>query len=99
MVGWCVYNWEDPNTPERLAREKIDPAEQMFDFLDRNGDDVITPDEIPDQFKLYLKLPGVKIPERITRKEFLPMFEEMRKRFQKPKPKAPADNKKDAKGG
>jgi hypothetical protein len=37
------------------------------------------------------------MPERITRKEFLPLFEEMRKRFQKPKP--PADNKKNAKGG
>jgi thiol-disulfide isomerase/thioredoxin len=97
MVGWAVYTWENPDTPEKLAREPVHPAEQMFDRLDRNGDDVITPDEIPEQFKLYLKLPGVKMPDRITRKEFLPLFEEMRKRFQKPKP--PAAAKKDAKGG
>jgi peroxiredoxin len=91
MVGWCVYTWEDPGTAEKLAREKVDPAEELFDRLDRNGDNVITPEEIPQQLKVYLKLPGIKIPERITREEFLPMYEEMRKRFQKKE--KPAENK------
>ncbi len=70
MVGWVVYTWEHPDTPEKLAREKVHPAEQLFERLDRNGDNVITPDEIPEQLKLYLKLQGIKIPERITAKEF-----------------------------
>ena len=93
MVGWAVYSWEDPDAPAKLARLKPDPAEEMFDRLDRNGDNIITPEEIPEQLKLYLKLQGVKIPERISRQEFMPVYEEMRKRFQKPKPKAPADTK------
>ncbi len=94
MVGWCVYTWERPDTAAKLAAAKVDPAEKMFDRLDRNGDDVITPNEIPEQFKLYLKVQGIKIPERITREEFGPIYEEMRKRFQKPKAKEdkkPAD--------
>jgi len=95
MVGWAVYTWEQPDTAEKLAREKIHPAEQLFDRLDRNGDDVITADEVPEQMKLYLKLQGYKLPERVTRKEFLPVYEEMRKRFQKSKPKPPAGDKKD----
>jgi mono/diheme cytochrome c family protein len=94
MVGWCVYTWESPDTAEKLARRKTDPAEQMFERLDRNGDDVITPDEIPEQLKLYLKLQGIKIPERITHEEFGPVFEELRKRFQKPKPKPEGDKDK-----
>jgi thiol-disulfide isomerase/thioredoxin/mono/diheme cytochrome c family protein len=98
MVGWVVYTWERPDTAEKLAREKVHPAEQMFERLDRNGDNVITPDEIPEQLKLYLKLQGIKIPERITAKEFLPVYEEMRKRFQKPKAKPDGKDKKPAKG-
>lgn len=94
MVGWCVYNWEQPDTAEKLAREPIHPADELFDRLDRNGDDVITPDEIPQQFKLGLKLQGIKVPERITRKEFLPMYEELSKRFQKSAPKSETKGKK-----
>lgn len=94
MVGWAVYAWEDPDAPAKLARQKPDPAEQMFDRLDRNGDNLITPDEIPEQLKLYLKLQGVKIPERISRQDFPPVYEELRKRFQK-KAK-PAEDKKPA---
>ncbi|MHB1422357.1 MAG: redoxin family protein [Gemmataceae bacterium] len=91
MVGWCVFTWEQPDTPEKLAREKIHPAEKMFDRLDRNGDDAITPDEIPQELKLMLKLQGIKIPERITHDEFPPIYEEMRKRFRKKE--KPAENK------
>ena len=94
MVGWCVYTWERPDTAEKLARQKLSPADEMFERLDRNGDDAITPDEIPEQMKLYLKLQGIKIPERITREEFGPVFEELRKRFQKSKPKPTGDKDK-----
>ena len=66
--------------------------------LDRNGDDAITPDEIPQELKLYLKLQGVKIPDRITREEFGPVYEEMRKRFQKAKTK-PGESSKEKKTG
>lgn len=93
MVGWCVYTWEQPDTAEKLAREPIHPAEKLFDRFDRNGDDAITPDEIPQQFKLALTLKGVKIPERITRAEFLPMYEEMSKQFRKAPPKPDAKGK------
>jgi hypothetical protein len=92
MVGWAVYTWEDPGTAERLAREKEDPVDQMFNRFDRNGDDVITPDEIPAEMKPFLKLQGLKLPDRVTREQFRTMYEEMRKRFQKPKAK-PADAK------
>ena len=92
MVGWAVYTWERPDTAEKLAREKVHPAEQMFDRLDRNGDDVITPDEIPEQLKLYLKLQGIKMPERITQ-GIPPRLRGDAQRFQKPKPKPPASEK------
>ena len=93
MVGWCVYTWEDPDTPAKLAHEKVNPAEKLFDRLDRNADNVITPDEIPQQLKVILKLRGIKIPDRVTHEEFLPVYEELRKRFEKPKAK-PADKEK-----
>jgi peroxiredoxin len=98
MVGWAVYTWEQPDTAEKLAREKASDAEKLFERLDRNGDDAITPDEIPQELKLYLKLQGIKIPDRITREEFGPIYEEMRKRFQKSKTK-PADKSKEKKTG
>jgi hypothetical protein len=95
MVGWCVFTWEQPDTAEKLASEKVHPAEKLFDRLDRNGDDAITPDEIPQQFKLALTFKGVKIPERITRTEFVPIYEELSKRFQKAPPKPDAKGKKE----
>jgi hypothetical protein len=95
MVGWCVYTWERPDTAVKLAGRKADEADELFERFDRNGDDVITPDEIPQEFKLYLKLQGIKIPERVTREQFGAMYEEMRKRFEKKKSK-PAEDKKPA---
>lgn len=86
MVGWCVYTWQDPNAAAKLAREQPSPAERMFERFDRNGDNVITPDEIPQELKAFLKLQGIEIPKRITSEEFPPLYEAMRKRFQKPKP-------------
>jgi thiol-disulfide isomerase/thioredoxin len=93
MVGWCMYTWEQPDTPEKLARENINPAEEWFDRLDRNCDNVLTPDEIPTGLKLTLKLQGIKIPERVTYKEFPPLYEEMVKQFEKRKAERDAKRK------
>jgi hypothetical protein len=90
MVGWVVYVWERPGTAEELAREKIDPADRLFDRFDRNADGVVTPDEIPEQMRLILKGAGVKLPERVNQEQFRTLYAEMRKRFQRPPPK-PAD--------
>jgi hypothetical protein len=93
MVGWCVYTWEQPDTAEKLARETVDPAEELFDRLDRNADNVLTLDEIPTPLKVTLKFQGIKIPERVTYEEFRPVYEEMRKRFEESKKKADAKGK------
>ena len=86
MVGWVAYVWERPGTAEELAREKVDPADLMFDRFDRNADGVVTPDEIPEQMRLILKGAGVKLPERVTQEQFRTLYAEMRKRFQRPPP-------------
>lgn len=87
MVGWAVYVWERPETVAERMKNPPSQADLLFDRLDRNGDDVITPDEIPDQMKPFILVQGVKVPEKLTRAEFAKMFEEMRKRFpQKPRP-------------
>lgn len=93
MVGWCVYTWEHPGTAKKLTREKVHPAEKLFDRLDRNADNVITPDEVPRELKLFLKLRGIKVPKRIPRDKFLPLYEELRKRFQKRNAKPAGDQK------
>jgi hypothetical protein len=88
MVGWVAYVWERPETAEELAKNPPHPADLMFDRLDHNGDDVLTPDEIPEQLKPLLLAGGVKLPEKLTREEFRKLYEEMRKRMQ-PKPPEP----------
>jgi mono/diheme cytochrome c family protein len=93
MVGWAVYTWERPETAELLARRPLSQGELLFNRFDRNGDELVTPDELPEQMRLFLKLQGIKIPDKMTRPEFLTAYEEMRKRFDKPKPKPPADEK------
>ena len=63
MVGWVVYVWERPGTAEELAKKPLSMADQFFDRLDRNGDGVITRDEIPEQMLPLLQLSGVKVPD------------------------------------
>jgi hypothetical protein len=87
MVGWVAYVWERPGTAEELAKVPFDDPDLLFDRFDRNGDDVITPDEIPEQMKTFLKLAGVKIPDKVTRAEFPALMAEMLKKFEKPKKK------------
>jgi thiol-disulfide isomerase/thioredoxin len=100
MVGWVAYVWERPETAEELAKQPFNQADLFFDRLDRNGDDVLTPDEIPEQMRPFLMASGVKLPERITREDFRKLYQEMRKRFQQNRPRpnpASSDKKPDPK--
>lgn len=98
MVGWVAYVWERPETAAELAKNPPSQADLFFDRLDKNGDEAVTPDEIPDQMKPLLLVNGIKLPERITRKDFTVLFEEMRKRFPQRNRPAPteADKKQEA---
>lgn len=84
MVGWVAYVWERPETAVELAKLRFDDPDLLFDRFDRNGDDLIMPNEIPDQMKPFMKLNGIQVPEKMNREEFKKMFAEMRKRFQRP---------------
>ncbi|MFO0844639.1 MAG: redoxin domain-containing protein [Gemmataceae bacterium] len=78
MVGWACYVWERPETAAELAKSPPSQADQLFDRFDTNGDDVITPDEIPERMQTTIKLLGIKVPERMTRQEFAEWFAKMR---------------------
>ena len=95
MVGFVAYVWERPETAAELAKNPPSQADQFFDRLDVNGDEVITPDESPERMRPFLLVSGVKLPEKITRAEFHKLYDEMRKRFKpkQPDPK-PADEPK-----
>jgi hypothetical protein len=95
MVGFILYVWERPETAEELAKDPPSPADQFFDRLDVNGDDFITPDEVPERLRPFLLVSGVKLPEKMNREDFRKFYEEMRKRFppKKPDPK-PGDGTK-----
>jgi hypothetical protein len=97
MVGWVCYVWERPETAAELAKNPLGPADRFFEQLDANGDDLITPDEIPDRLRPFVLLSGVKIPAKgMNRQEFTTLFEKMRKRFPRPRPKEdkPAEKEK-----
>jgi thiol-disulfide isomerase/thioredoxin len=94
MVGWVAYVWERPETVTEMAKIKFDDPDSLFDRLDRNGDDVVTPDEIPDQLKPFIKAYSLKVPERMTREEFTKMFVEMRGKLTRPQPGKKPDEKK-----
>jgi hypothetical protein len=91
MVGWVAYVWERPETAAELAKNPPSQADQFFDRLDRNGDDVLTPDEFPEQMKPFIVASGVKLPEKMTREEFRKLFEQMSGFF---RPKKPGDGEK-----
>jgi thiol-disulfide isomerase/thioredoxin len=101
MVGWVAYVYERPEEAAALTKQPVSPADQWFDRLDQNGDDVITPDELPAEMKPLLLAAGVKIPAKMDRKQFAVFFEEMRKHMppRRPRPgdgdpKKPADKPK-----
>jgi hypothetical protein len=91
MVGFVLYVWERPETAEELAKNPPAPADLLFDRFDVNGDDFITPEEIPERMRPFLLVSGVKVPDKIDRVEFRKFYEEMRKRFppRKPEPAKP----------
>jgi hypothetical protein len=94
MVGWVCYVWERPETAAELAKNPPKPADQFFDRLDTNGDDRLTMDEIPEQWKTGMLLMGLKIPEKgMSRQEFTELFEKLRKQFRRPRrdPTKPAE--------
>lgn len=93
MVGWVAYVWERPEAAAELAKRPPDPAGQMFERLDRNGDGVITADEIPPQMKPLMVLAGPNLPEKMDRPAFEKVFAEMRKKFGKKPAAKPADPK------
>jgi peroxiredoxin len=94
MVGFVAYVWERPETAEELAKDPLSPADQFFDRLDVNGDEVITPDEIPERLRPLILVSGVKLPDKLTREEFRKLFEEMRKRFPSRRPDKDGADKK-----
>jgi thiol-disulfide isomerase/thioredoxin len=90
MVGWVVYVWDRPEEGKGQAQRPVSQGDVWFDRLDRNADDVITPDEIPEQVRLLLLAKGVKVPEKMDRKQFAAFFEEMRKQMGQNRPKRDA---------
>jgi hypothetical protein len=87
MVGFAAYVWERPETAEELKKNPPSPADLIFDRIDANGDDFITPDEIPDRFKPMLAAAGFPADGKISREEFLKRAGEMINRFAKKGPK------------
>jgi hypothetical protein len=98
MVGWACYVWERPEEGAELAKTPLSPADEFFNRLDVNGDELITADEIPERMRPFIKLLGIEMPAKgMTRKEFTVLFEKMSKTMRRPgpapkeAPKKPAD--------
>jgi peroxiredoxin len=79
MVGFATYVWEDPKTAEELRKNPPKQSDLIFDRLDVNGDDVITPDELPEQLKLAATFANFELPKKMTRKDFEKLFEQLGK--------------------
>ncbi len=87
MVGWVSYVWERPETAAELAKNPPRQSDLFFDRLDVNGDDVITPDEIPERMRPLMVLGGIALPAKgMTRDDFAKVFEQMRGRMGPRKP-------------
>jgi hypothetical protein len=87
MVGWASFVYERPESAAELAKNPLSPADRLFDELDTNGDEMLTADEIPHRWKPGIKMLGIKLPEKMTRKEFAELFAKMTKRSVRQKPK------------
>ncbi len=88
MVGFVAYVWERPETAAELAKNPPKPIDLFFDRLDLNGDDFLTPDEIPERLKPFLAVSGIPLPDKVSREEFTKLAEGLMNRFKKnPQPK------------
>jgi thiol-disulfide isomerase/thioredoxin len=76
MVGFVAYVWERPETAAELAKNPPSMADTFFDRLDVNGDDFITPNEIPARMKPLFDAAGIKS-DKLSRAEFTKLFEQM----------------------
>lgn len=94
MVGFAAYVWERPETAAELAKNPPTLAEQVFDRIDANGDDVIGPDEVPDRFKPLLATAGLPADAKISRDEFLKRAGDLINRFGPKKGPAPKPDEK-----
>src|SRR5262249_25030792 len=94
MVGYMVYVWERPEPAAELAKNPPSQADLFFDRLDVNGDDFITPDEIPQRLRPIIQGLRLQLPEKMSRAEFTKLFDEMRRQFQKKQPNKKGEEKK-----
>ncbi len=95
MVGWACYVWERPETAAELAKRPLSEVDHFFDTLDTNGDDVITPDEIPERLRPMIAVLGIKLPEKATRQDIAELAKKLRGLRLRPRPdSAPPEKKK-----
>jgi hypothetical protein len=71
MVGFAAYVWERPETAAEIAKNPPSLADQMFDRFDTNGDEVVSPDELPERMRPMLAIAGFQPDAKISREEFL----------------------------
>jgi thiol-disulfide isomerase/thioredoxin len=87
MVGFAAYVWERPETAAELAKNPPKQSDLLFDRFDVNGDDVITPDELPEQLRLIAAFAKFELPARMTRQQFAELLDNLAKLGQKKKEK------------
>ncbi len=88
MVGFVAYVWERPETAAELAKNPQSPADIFFDRLDVNGDDFITPNEIPARLKPFFDLAGIK-KDKLSRAEFTKLYDTFAPLLQPKRPNPP----------
>jgi hypothetical protein len=91
MVGFVAYVWERPETAAELAKNPPSAAEIFFDRLDVNGDDFITPNEIPARLKPFFDAAGIK--NKLSRDEFNKLFDTFGPLLQPKRPNPPPPSK------
>lgn len=96
MVGWAAYVWERADNQADQPEKSVSPADRFFERFDRNGDDLITADEIPEKLRPLLLLSGA--PKQLNREQFGRVFEQLRQRFGRERPRV-EPNKAPRKGG
>jgi peroxiredoxin len=93
MVGFVAYVWERPETAAELAKNPPSMSELFFDRLDVNADNFLTPNEIPSRLKPYFDATGIK-KDKISRAEFIPLFDLFAPLLQKKRPNLPPSENK-----